>query len=190
MMRDRLYHSADTFSLKRTRRASEPCRDARLRRVRLVALVAVAGLAHIAGAELSSSAVLDRPPRVSDLTVRLGAVPVQGGGRKRGVKGTYRLCDDGPSANSRRSGVEEITHRWSTRTGTDVMLLVRERHPSISWDIYFRRAECRSRIAWHSTIPAEVAVARSYPCYSVSLRVRDPGGSWSRYATRVVRRCS
>jgi hypothetical protein len=153
-----------------------------------IVALAAATLALLSGPGLAAIAVLDRPPHLSDLTARMGAVSLQGGGTKRGVKGTYRLCDDGPPAST-RSGVEEITHRWSAMRGGGIALLVRERRPSISWDVYFQRKECRSRIFWASTVPAGVAAARGYPCYSVVLRVRDPGGHWSRPVSRVVKRC-
>ena len=156
---------------------------------RIGAIVALAAATLLlGGAGLAAIRAVDRPPHLSDLTARMGAVSLQGGGTKRGVKGTYRLCDDGPPASS-RSGVQEITHRWSATRGGDIALLVRERSPSISWDVYFRRKECRPGIFWASTIPAEVAAARGYPCYSIVLRVRDPGGHWSRPVSRVVTRC-
>jgi hypothetical protein len=161
--------------------------NARIGRWAVPTIVVIA----MVGGAVASSAVGDGPPRVADLTARLGPVPVQGGGTKRGVKGTYRLCDDGPPSSGKRSGLEEVTHRWSAGTRRDDMsLLVRERRPSISWDIYFRQSECRSRIFWSSTIPADVSIARSYPCYSVTLRVRDPGGRWSQSVTRDVKKCT
>jgi hypothetical protein len=122
------------------------------------------------------------PPRLSKLTVRIGTVYLEGGGTKRGVKGTYRLCDDGPQSSPGRFGLLSITHRSGSS------LLVRERSPSITWDTAFEKPEC-GRVTWSSTIPADLPNMRTSPCYSVTLRVRDPGGLWSNSATRAVTEC-
>jgi hypothetical protein len=124
------------------------------------------------------------PPRLSAMTARIGIVHEEGGGRKQGgVKGTYRLCDDGPQSRPGHDGLMSITHRSGNS------LLVRERYPSPSWDIYFGEPECRSGIFWSSTIPADLGSIRRSPCYSVALRVRDPGGRWSNVVTRRLNAC-
>jgi hypothetical protein len=124
------------------------------------------------------------PPRLSAFSASIGRVHEEGGGTKDGgVKGTYRLCDDGPQSGPSRFGVMSIIHRSGNT------LLVRERYPSPSWDIYFGKPECRSKIFWSSTIPADLPAIRESPCYSVALRVRDPAGRWSNIVSRMVNKC-
>ena len=126
----------------------------------------------------------NQPPRIAALSARIGRVHIEGGrSRSGGVLGTYRLCDDGPESGQSRNGLIRVVHRSGTS------LLVREQYPSISWDIYFATPECRSQIAWSSTIPADLPELRKSRCYSVSISVRDPGGRWSNTVTRAVTKC-
>jgi hypothetical protein len=149
-------------------------------------VIAVALLATSRGsAEPNLRSAANQPPRLAALTARIGRVHIEGGGSKSGgVLGTYRLCDDGPQTGPSRTGLVRIVHR------SGHSLLVREQYPSISWDIYFGTPECRSRIAWSSTIPADLPELRKAPCYAVSLSVRDPGGRWSNVVTRRVTTCA
>lgn len=124
-------------------------------------------------------------PHLSAVTARIGPVHREGGGvKKGGVRGRYRLCDDGPQTSAGRFGLISITHRSGDS------LLVRERYPSISWDIYFAKPECSAGIFWSSTIPADLPEIRTSPCYSVALRVRDPAGRWSNVVRLAVNRCA
>jgi hypothetical protein len=133
---------------------------------------------------LGQPSALNNPPRLSALKARIGRVHLEGGGTKEGgIRGTFRLCDDGPQTSRGRHGLISITHRSGTS------LLVRERYPSTSWDIYFAKPECRSGIFWSSTIPADLPSIRTSPCYSVAIRVRDPGGLWSNVVALAVNRC-
>jgi hypothetical protein len=133
---------------------------------------------------VASASTANASPRLSLITASIGPVFAEGGGKKDGgVRGTYRLCDDGPQSSPGHVGLISITHRSGSS------LLVRERYPSVSWDIYFDKPECRSKISWSSTIPADLPSIRNSPCYSVALRVRDPAGRWSNIVSRGVNRC-
>lgn len=154
----------------------------------LSAAVAFVYPATVGGAQ-AHGADLNAAPRISNVSARIARVYDEAHvkWKSRGVRGTYRLCDDGPQSTPQRFGLIRVTHRWGTRTLES--LIVREQYPSISWDIYFRKFECRSGISWSSTIPADIPLVHNYPCYSVTLRVRDPGGRWSNAVTRVVKKC-
>lgn len=148
----------------------------------LLGVVSALSIGDESGVARPSSA--NAPPRLSAITARIGRVHEEGGGtRVGGVRGTYRLCDDGPQSSPGHFGLISTTHRSGNS------LLVRERYPSTSWDIYFGKPECRSKILWSSTIPADLPSIRNSPCYSVAIRVRDPAGRWSNIVTRVVNRC-
>jgi hypothetical protein len=127
-------------------------------------------------------------PEVSRLTAIIGRVydEAETRWRSHGVHGTFRLCDDGPPSSASHFGLIEVTHRWGH--GAFVSLLVREAYPTPSWDIYFAKRECRV-IDWSSTIPADLPDARPFQCYVVSIRVRDPGGNWSKGVRRDTKRC-
>ncbi len=152
----------------------------------VIAVAAMLGFATGSGLALSTAS--NAPPRLSNLTAHIGRVHLEGGGSKKGgVKGTYRVCDDGPQTSRGRFDLIRITHRWGNQ-GFD-RRLVREQYPSTTWDVYFDKPECRAKIFWSSTIPADLKSVRAYACYSVTLRVRDPGGKWSNVVTRVVKNC-
>jgi hypothetical protein len=140
------------------------------------------------GYAFSSSRESNGPPALSIVSAKIDRVYDEAESRWKpgGVKGAYRLCDDGPPSDVSHFGLIEIAHTWGTKRF--VSLLVRERFTTPSWDVYFRKRECRS-IAWSSTIPADLPDAHAYPCYLVSIRARDPGGKWSAPDRRNVRRC-
>lgn len=162
--------------------------DLRSARVAVCAAVLVASSISVQTGELANHGTAasraNNAPRLSALTAKIGPVHEEGGGiREGGVRGTYRVCDDGPQTTSRRPSLIRITHRAGES------LLVREQYPTPTWDVYFDKPECVSAIPWSSTIPADLRELRELSCYSVSLRVRDPAGRWSNGATRAITRC-
>lgn len=139
-------------------------------------------------AESSLASARNQSPRLSQVTARIGRVYDEGETRYRrgGLRVRFRLCDDGPQSSPDRFGLISITHRWGDRSLE--WFLVRERVPLISWDIYFDQSECRM-ISWSSPTPADFPYVTTYRCYSVTVRVRDPGEQWSNTVTRHVKKC-
>jgi hypothetical protein len=115
----------------------------------------------------------------------------EGTGRKRArmVHLRFTLCDDGPqNLSPSRYARIIVTHRWGTRRRES--LLVRESSDLITYDVYFRTAECVRRIPWTSAAQADLPQTASYRCYAVSVQVRDPAGKASNLARRILRGCA
>jgi len=157
--------------------------------VGLLTFATTSVLALNGSAGLSELARRNEPPRLSDVTVNIGRVYDERQARVRqgGLRISFRLCDDGPRSGPATVGLVSLTHRWGDRLND--WLLVRERSELIAYDIYFSTPECRARIPWSSTLPADLSYARIFRCYQVTVRVRDPGGRWSNRVTRVVKKC-
>jgi hypothetical protein len=128
-------------------------------------------------------------PRLVGLSARLGRVYDEPNARFRsgGLSVRLHLCDDGPPSSRDRFGLIRVQHRWGDRTY--VWLFAREQSILITWDIHFETPECVRAVPWSSLLPAELPHLRTHPCYSVTVRVRDPGGRWSNSLKEAVKPC-
>ena len=128
-------------------------------------------------------------PRLASVTARIASVYDESRARLRsgGLALRFRLCDDGPPSSDRSFGLMRLEHRWGD--GSHTWLFVREQAPLITWDIHFDKPECVSAIPWSSTLPADLSYAGMYACYTVRVRVRDPGGRWSNARSVKVKKC-
>jgi hypothetical protein len=150
---------------------------------------AVTGGTGVAADATISQAVNDTP-RLGPLTARIGRVYDEAEARFRagGLGLRFRLCDDGPQSTRLRTGLIRLDHRWGDRSRT--WFAAQELAPLITWDVRFRTRECVRSVPWSSTLPADLPQLRGYPCYTVRVRVRDPGGRWSNMARAEVKKCS
>lgn len=132
----------------------------------------------------------NKAPRLSNVKASIGTVYDEAAAkpRKNGLKLSFRVCDDGPPASAKRYGLINITFRWRDRL-SESYLTVEEQGEMITWEVYFHKPECVSNIPEDDPLPAFLPYVGGYPCFSVTVKVRDPGGLWSNAVTQVVRKC-